>query len=121
MFTFNDQGEIENEGVWFQLKATDHPNYRENEKLLSFYVEVADIENWRRQIFPVILVVYDAVRKIAYWLHIQEYMESVRPNLRQKTLTIHLNTEQILNRDAIQEFRRRKNVILEANWKRQSS
>ena len=65
---------------------------------------------------PVILIVYDVPRDIAYWLYLQELFETdpkfQRP-LSQKKVTLHLNRQNVLDAEAVRQFRRFKLVVLD--------
>ncbi|MEL6535903.1 MAG: DUF4365 domain-containing protein, partial [Bacteroidota bacterium] len=47
---------------------------RQNTHVL-FEVAIQDVVYWRLEPMPVLLVVYDAQRGTAYWVHIQAYWQ----------------------------------------------
>jgi hypothetical protein len=56
---------------------------------------------------PVILVVYDAAKDQAYWLHVQAYFVGPRRGPRRRTqvtTTAYLPREQVVNEAAIRQF-----------------
>ena len=115
LHTYNAQQEIENDSVKIQLKATDKPNVLADKKTISFAVEWADLEMWRREAFPVILVLYDKKSEVAYWLYIQKYLEEgklVRAGGRQ-TLNVHFDMANVLNENAVRQFAAWKNELNE--------
>ena len=71
--TYNANGEVENGDVRLQVKATDFLRYRRDGQSSSFRVEAVDLHLWLREIMPVSLIVYDALREDAYWLYVQAY------------------------------------------------
>lgn len=75
--SYNANGEVENGDVRLQVKATDFLRYRRDGQSFSFRVEAVDLRLWLREIAPVILIVYDALREDAYWLYVQAYFESL--------------------------------------------
>ena len=75
--TYDANGEVENGDVRLQVKATDFLRYRRDGKSFSFRVEAVDLRLWLKEITPVILIVYDALREDAYWLYVQAYFESL--------------------------------------------
>jgi hypothetical protein len=109
--TFNSRGEAENGLVWMQVKATDHPDQLKQQNALAVRVERKHLLFWMGEVFPVIVVVYDATRDRAHWLHIQEefsggrLFEAARSGA---SLTVRVPMMQVLDRDAIGEFRQRK-------------
>jgi len=116
LYTFTDEGEIENETVSIQLKATDDLPLLKDGQTIAFPVEIADLEYWLGERFPVILIVYDAQRDIAFWVYIQSYFERrPEPNLALvgKTLTIHLNASDVVHTDAVRKFARFKAQVLD--------
>jgi len=68
--TFNGRGEAENGLVWMQVKATDHPDRLKGHDSLAVRVERKHLLFWMGELFPVIVVVYDAIGDRAYWLHV---------------------------------------------------
>lgn len=109
--TFNGRGEPENGLVWLQVKATDHPERLKEQDALAVRVERKHLLFWIGELFPVIVVVFDATQARAYWVHIQDefgggkIFEAARSGVR---LTLRVPMTQVLDRDAIGEFRRRK-------------
>ena len=75
--TYNANGEVENGDVRLQVKATDFLRYRRDGQSFSFRVEAVDLRLWLREVAPVILIVYDALREDACWLYVQAYFESL--------------------------------------------
>lgn len=71
MCTFDKQGYAESGMVFFQVKAA--------ESLLAigskwvFDLDIRDYHLWINEKMPVILILFDATRKRAYWLPIQQY------------------------------------------------
>jgi hypothetical protein len=109
--TFNGRGEVENGLVWMQVKATDHPDRFKKQDSLAVRVERKHLLIWIGELYPVIVVVYDATRDRAQWLHVQEefgggrIFEAARSGAR---ATLRVPMAQGLDRDAIGEFRRLK-------------
>jgi hypothetical protein len=111
MTTFNRRGESENGLIWMQVKATDHPGRLQAQNALAVRVERKHLLFWMGELFPVLVVLYDATQDRAYWLHVQEefgggkLFEAARAGAR---LTLRVPRAQVLDRDAMGEFRRRK-------------
>jgi hypothetical protein len=113
MFTYSAEGEIENGHVEFQLKATDHPAVHADGRTISFSVQVADLKLWLYQPMPVILIVYDAPRNRAFWLHVQRYkgIQEV-PDKARDTVTVHIPTGNRVGVRAVRKFRAFKEAVL---------
>lgn len=118
MNTHNENGEVENGYVNFQLKATDKLRFLRDNRAVSVRIEVADIRWWQDEPMPVILVIYDGQRDQAYWLYVQRYLQekSVRIDAlgqKQSRLTFHIPVKNRINRKAVEMFREFRRQIVE--------
>ena len=111
--THDANGEIENGFILLQLKASDRPLYLKTEGAISFPVETSDLELWTTEIYPVILVMYDAKSENAYWLYIQRELENKSLEEMGNSYTVRLPLTQVLNTDAFLLFSEFKNKIYE--------
>jgi len=111
MFTF-DEGTFENGYLYLQLKATDELKTLKGGREISFKLSRADVNLWRRELSPVILIIWDAKQEIAYWLYVQAYFGG-RADLTagQSTFTIRVPTANVLNAASIEKLREYKNRI----------
>ena len=66
MKTYNAVGEPESGFVSYQLKATDKIKVRAKQQAVALRLEWRDIQAWRTELMPVILVLYDAKEDRAY-------------------------------------------------------
>jgi len=106
MFTYTTDGEIENGHVEFQLKATDRPRLVDSGRAVALRVAWADINFWQFEPQPVILVLYDATRDQAFWVHVQNYVASLGTELGgNEQVTIRIPLKNGLDRGAIQHIR----------------
>ena len=115
IYTYDPQGGIENGNIYVQLKATDHLTVLADGKTITQTMDSADILFWLGEIMPVILVVYDALNKEAYWLYVQESVVPARPLFipaGQSSVTLRLSKENIVNEKAVERFRELKNAVL---------
>jgi hypothetical protein len=120
LYTYNDDGEIENEMVKIQLKATDTPLLRNEGQTVAFVVQRADLDYWLGERLPVMLIVYDASTDTAYWLHVQEYFREQGGfdlTMVGETITVYLNLSDVVNTDAMRQFARRKAAVLAHLWR----
>jgi hypothetical protein len=113
MTTYTAQGEVENDFVLFQLKATDRLKRTSDRSAIVFRLERADLDWWLVETFPVILVVYDAQADVAYWLYVQAHYEGRKgwPANRGKTVTVHLPMGNVVDEDAIRHFAAAKAAV----------
>ena len=115
LYTYNNDGEIENGFVSIQLKATDNPDYTKNKQYINFPVKKSDLRHWLKEIYPVILIVYDARSKKAYWVYLQNYFKKL-PNFKLdqigKTITVKIKIRKSVNKKAIQRFAYFKDRVL---------
>jgi hypothetical protein len=108
MYTYDEGGALEEDLVFFQVKATDVLKVRADGRGVVFRVARADLESWLRQTFPVILVVYDAQADVAYWLYVQAHFRQPGVSGRKRTgatVTLHVPRENVLNVQAVRRFR----------------
>jgi hypothetical protein len=113
LFTFDEQGYAEPGLVSLQLKAAETLQAVGSDYV--FDVDVRDYNLWIRERWPVILVLFDASRRRAYWLDIQNYFsEDVtrKPEKGAKEVRVHVPTRQAVNRRSIAKMRDRKREAL---------
>ena len=61
---------------------------------------------------PVFLILYDTGFAEAYWLHIQDYDHTQKPNLEGDSIRVHIPRKQVLGVQTIRMMRERKQEIL---------
>jgi hypothetical protein len=107
MFHFADDGAIENGEVRFQLKATDRLNVIKQGTVISFPIKTGDLHYWGLEIYPFILVVFDAKAEIGFWLHVQEYvnLHPDRANPDQQSVNVHIPVSNMLTVESVEAFR----------------
>lgn len=71
--TFNERGERERGTIHIQVKSTDGLVLKPRQAVVPVRVDRASLVDWLYEMEPVILIVFDAVKKRAYWICIQEY------------------------------------------------
>ena len=82
---------------------------------ISFPLDWKDVSLWREEPMPVILVVYDASREIAYWLYTQALSQSdirFRGN-GSGTIAAHISRSNVLDKQAVGLFRLFKQNVLD--------
>jgi hypothetical protein len=85
-------------------------------------VSIKDLNLWIKEHKPVFIILYDASRKVAFWLYVQAYYEKHKHeiNLKQKTITLRFATSDILTENTIRKFRDYKtNILKQFNGKAQ--
>jgi len=115
IYTHDKNGEIENGYFFMQLKASDDPSYLKDGKHVTFDVEKADLEEWLSEPFPVLLVLYDAKKEVAYWLYVQRYFESIngfKIDDVKVTYTVRLLIANIVDVGAMRQFAGFKDQVL---------
>lgn len=109
LFTYDENGHVEPNSVMIQVKATESLNTGDSE--CTYDIDARDYNLWTWERAPVVLVLYDAARKRAYWLHIQRYFkEDASRQLAQgaRTVRVRIPISQVLNRKAIAMMREMK-------------
>jgi hypothetical protein len=102
LFSFDEQGCIEPGVVFFQLKAAE--SLRAIGGAYVFDLDIRDYNLWIQENLPVILILFDASRRRAYWLGIQIYFaqnEARRPKRGAKTVRVRIPRQQVVNRRAV--------------------
>src|SRR5688572_11989779 len=115
METYSIRGEPQAGLVLFQVKATDRIKLRNNGRDVAVRLDGRDVEAWRDEPMPIILVLYDARGDNAYWLHVQPYLaERGRLRIRRPpaTTTVYLPCNQILNEAAVRQFAQFRDTVL---------
>ena len=107
MTTFDSAGEVDNETVWLQLKATDHLSLSADGTVARIRIESADLRYWLLEIMPVLLVLYDAAGDRAFWLDVQQYAEheDLDADESGETVTIRIPVTSLLTPDAVRAIR----------------
>lgn len=105
MFHFSDEGFIENGEIRFQVKATDEIQFVDDGKGIAVEIETRDLRYWIWEIYPFVLIVYDARSERAYWLHVQDYVPQLGVEESRDTIVLRIPARQRLNRRAIDHFR----------------
>jgi hypothetical protein len=109
--TFDENGELEPGFALLQVKATDSPQWVEDNQFVALPIDTGDLIVWLREPMPVFLILYDVAKEVAYWLQIDE-RSVTRPVPEEGTLTMRLPVTQTLDAVAIDEFRRRKQAAV---------
>ena len=118
LFTYDDHGYAEPDVAFLQLKASATlaqvgPQY-------VFDMDIRDYNLWTAEDIPVFLVLFDATRRRAYWLHVQPYFRkdaSRQPRKGAKTVRVHVPRRQAISRRgvaAMQELKRKADVRIAA-------
>lgn len=113
MRTHDSDGFIEAGSVLFQLKSSD--NLVASGGMYSFDMDTRDYNLWRAEVMPVVLILFDAVARRAYWLPVQRYFRDhllSRPRTGARTVRVHISSRQSVNRRAIRQMRTAKEEIV---------
>lgn len=111
VLTFNEQGEVENGQIKVQLKSSDSIKFSRIHQGYEFQLSKRDLDTWLDSTSPVLLILYDARRDIAYHLELLGYFRQNRQLLRKikKYVQVFFPPENIVNLEAIKHFRVLKN------------
>ena len=107
MFHHGPNGNVENGEVRFQLKATEQIHLLVEGEHIAQRVATRDLRYWYFETYPVIIVVFDAPRNRAFWLHVQSYLEK-RPAILESEadrVTLHVPFRNKLTLRTIDSFR----------------
>jgi len=109
LFTYDEHGYLEPDVAYMQFKAAE--SLRAVGSAYVYDLDIRDYNLWMLDNMPVILILFDARRKRAYWLAIQHYFgqdESRRPRRGAKTVRVRVPMQQRVNRRAIARIRELK-------------
>jgi hypothetical protein len=108
MTTFSAEGYAEPGSVYFQLEAAESLHLVRSAYV--FDVDIRDYNLWIHEEMPVVLVLFDASRRKAYWLAVQQYFQDTtrQPKKGTKTVRVRVPRRQAVNRRAIQRIRQLK-------------
>ncbi len=109
MSTFDDRGYVEPGSIFFQLKARETLEASGTDYL--FDLDIRDYNLWIKEKTPVILILFDASRRRAYWCAVQEYFkgDSARqPKKGAKRVRIRVPRGKAVNGRAIAKMRELK-------------
>jgi hypothetical protein len=109
LFTYDKDGYVEPRFVMLQVKASE--SLRVTNKGYAFDLDIRDYNLWMSERAPVILILYHAARRRAYWEHVQDYFRrdgGSGPRRGARTVRIRVPVRQILSRKAIARMRRIK-------------
>jgi hypothetical protein len=109
MKTYDADGYIEPGLVFFQIKATER--LRETDGEYFFDLDIRDYNLWRAEQIPIVLVLFDASHRRAYWLDVKQYFmedETRRPTKGARWVRARIPKKQRLTRRTIVALRLRK-------------
>ena len=108
VITFDDKGHVEPDLICVQLKASDAPEYGQNGDFVTVRVDERDDALWSLEENPVALIVYDAAKDIAYYVHYQTLPRTPRRSVR-------IPTTSRFDVEAARELRDAKNSARKGN------
>jgi hypothetical protein len=112
--TYNKIGERESGDILIQVKATDTLSLGDGQSTFSFRIERADLVSWLGETSPVILIVFEALKKRAFWCYVQQYFQAQKEfNIfaAGKTITIRIPVANRLTPEAMRRFARFRDRI----------
>lgn len=107
LFIYDENGEIENGDLRIQIKATDSLPAIKTDGTFPFRLNRSDLILWLNEIMPVVLIVYDARKDIAFWLDIQHYfdqLDSFNLFAASQTVTAYIPQENVLTKEIVRAF-----------------
>ncbi len=107
--TYDEEGYLEPGSIYLQLKATE--TMKRVGSGYVFDVDIRDSNLWILERAPVILILFDASRRRAYWLHVQAFFrEEVgrQPKKGAKSVRVRVPARQVVHRRAVAKWRELK-------------
>ena len=110
--TFDEAGRVENGFIRVQLKASKKLRYSKDGAHISFTVEAKHCRLWIEEEFPVFLIVYDAWKRAAYYLYVQEYFgKANKPKKNAATITVRVPVKNKFGKRAVDYMQGRKAAV----------
>src|SRR5262249_33527163 len=109
LFTYDEEGYVEPDSTYLQLKATE--SLKRVRSGWVFDVDIRDYNLWTLERAPVVLVLFDASRRRAYWLHVQEFFDEEKtrhPKKGAKTVRVRITGGEVVNGRAVGKWRELK-------------
>lgn len=108
---YGETGEYENEIIQVQLKSTDFIKISEVTNTIAFDLSKRDLELWLYSSSPVLIIIYDAIQEIAYWVDLINYFKKNKKSLEKvnKFVRIYIPIENHFDRNTIQKIKAIKN------------
>lgn len=113
MRTYDERGYVEPDVVFFQIKASERLEVVGGDYF--FDAEVRDYNLWIAEKMPVILVLYDAISRRAFWLYFKQFFLDNpirRPRKGAKWVRVQVPSSQQMSPQAIVELRRLKSEVV---------
>jgi len=111
MHPFDEDGYAEPGSVYFQMKAAE--SLKAVGAAFVYDVDIRDYNLWIHEEMPVVLILFDASRRRAYWLGVQQYFRedtARRPKQGAKTVRVRVPKRQRVSQRAIQQMRELKGL-----------
>ena len=109
LFTYDEQGYAEPGVAFLQLKASETLTLSEEHYVYD--LDIRDYNLWMAEEAPVFLVLYDATRRRAYWLYVQQYFKidpARQPAQGAKWVRVTVPRRQAINRRSVAKMRKLK-------------
>ena len=103
--TFDAAGHLETGLIQVQVKASDAPEYSKDRDYVTVRVDERDDATWRAELYPVVLILYDAAEDAAYFVHYQSLPFTTRRSIR-------IPTDSRFNTDAARNLRDVKDAAI---------
>ena len=113
--TFDRTGQVQAGEILVQLKATDRLRIRGADAAFPFRIDRLDLVSWLAELSPVILIVYDARKDVAYWLYVQSYfqrLENFSLFTAGRMITVQIPTANVVTPAAMRRFGRFRDRVV---------
>ncbi len=106
LFTYDEDGYAEPGVAFLQLKASE--TWTPTGAHYVFGLDIRDYNLWMAEDAPVFLVLFDATRRRAYWLYVQQYFEKDagrQPSKGAKTVRVEVPRRQAMSHRGVAKLR----------------
>jgi hypothetical protein len=114
VFTYDENGFAEDGSIYMQVKAAEA--LKTSGENVVFDLDIRDYNRWKAEPMPVVLVLFHATARRAYWLYVQRFFaenERRRPRIGARWVRVRIPVWHKMNRRAVAQMRRFKQAILD--------
>ena len=115
LFTYDEHGYAEPGVAFLQLKAAER--LTQSGAHYAYDLDIRDYNLWVAENNPVFLILFDAARRRAYWLAVQDYFEGSarrKPRKGSKTVRVRVPRRQAISRRGVARLRRLKEIFFDS-------
>lgn len=115
LFTYTNDGTLEDGQVFLLAKGTDDSDALVQRGAINLPLDRAEVSLWLQEPMPCMVILYDSKADAAYWTYLQAQFENQQEphfNDSDETLLVKIDRRHVMNEDAVLRFVRYRDGIL---------